>query len=78
MMNGKIALETFSIVVSAMGAEAKSTEPTGGVPNPIIRFTIIIVAKCISLIPNASAMGSIIGPRIRIFAVASPSQGRKD
>jgi hypothetical protein len=38
--------------------------PTGGVMNPMMRFTLITTPRCIGSMPAAFAIGSSIGTRI--------------
>lgn len=63
-MNGKIATDSFSIVIFAIPQAIYKHVPTGGVTNPIIKLKTTITPKCTGLIPISKAVGNKIGTKI--------------
>ncbi|MNI77340.1 hypothetical protein D3C73_1336250 [compost metagenome] len=54
-----------------MAEPTNSTAPTGGVINPMPRFTSMIMPKCTGSTPMPVITGSRIGVRIRISGAMS-------
>lgn len=68
---GRRGLTTFSIFVPATLHPINSTEPTGGVQSPKLRFNTIIIPKWMGSIPIAVTIGKKMGVKIKIAGVIS-------
>jgi hypothetical protein len=62
---------TLSILNPATLQPIKSTDPTGGVQRPTLRFNTMIIPKCIGSTPIAETMGRNIGVKIKTAGVIS-------
>jgi hypothetical protein len=69
--NGSIAFAIASTRSPETADATKSTNPIGGVANPTVRLTLIIIAKWIGSIPKFIKIGPKIGPRMIIAGPAS-------
>ena len=68
---GRIAREIASIFSPETEDATNKTSPIGGVANPTVKFTDIMIAKCTGCTPRSINTGPKIGPRMIIAGPAS-------
>ena len=68
---GKIALAIVSTLSPDTDEATNKTRPIGGVANPTVKLTDIIIAKCTGCTPSSTKTGPRIGPKIIIAGPAS-------
>lgn len=70
-MKGRMAFDRLIMPIPEIAHPTKRFVPTGGVRNPTHKLTSMNKPKCTGLSPYPTAIGTIIGVKIRIMAVAS-------
>ena len=68
---GKIAFAIVSTFSPDTDDATNKTSPIGGVANPTVKLTDIIIAKCTGCTPSSTKTGPRIGPKIIIAGPAS-------
>ena len=68
---GKIAFAIVSTLSPDTDEATNRTNPMGGVANPTVKLTDMIIAKCTGGTPSSTKTGPRIGPNIIIAGPAS-------